>query len=290
MPQPHPSRRTGRRLFAGGLLSAVVVLGTPAVASAEQLTDAVGGLTDQLPGPLGSALDQADTGADTDTGGDVTGAFDGTTGLPTLPGAGSLPEPLSAGAECVGGLVEGVTVSIGDVVGGLAGLGGVLTDLLGGQTPVSLSQTSTSTAAGTIPLSLDDLIEILGPERVEELLAGGQEDVTAQFEMVIGGVTHLVEVVFEFVDCLAGLLPAVAPAAPSPSTPAPQPAAPVAPAPVAAVAPAPASAAPVAYLGYAPTGGEPTGSSAPLVLAGLGALTAAAGATAYGLRRRGELG
>ena len=34
MPQSHPSSRTGRRLLTTGLLSAVVVLGTPAIASA----------------------------------------------------------------------------------------------------------------------------------------------------------------------------------------------------------------------------------------------------------------
>ncbi|KQS60569.1 hypothetical protein ASG36_06605 [Geodermatophilus sp. Leaf369] len=282
MPQSHPSSRTGRRLLTTGLLSAVVVLGTPAIASAAPALPSLPSLPlPGLPLPTGTATPSPTVSPAVPTSG---------AGLPSLPGAGALPDPLesvSAGAACVDGLATGIQMSVTDIVGGLAGLGGLLAGLPGGDL-VPVPGTSSTSAATTIPLSIDDLRDLLGPERLAELLAGGQEDVTAQIEVVIGGVTSLVPVVLDFVSCLAALVPTAAPAAPTTT-------APVAPAAPTTTAPAPTSAPaavqPVAYPGYAPTGGAPGEEShAPLALAGLGVLSAA-GASALWLRgRRGVTG
>jgi hypothetical protein len=285
VPQSHPSSRTGRRLLTTGLLSAVVVLGTPAIASAAPALPSLPSLPlPGLPLPTGTATPSPTVSPAVPTSG---------AGLPSLPGAGALPDPLesvSAGAACVDGLATGIQMSVTDVVGGLAGLGGLLAGLPGGDL-VPVPGTSSTSAATTIPLSIDDLRDLLGPERLAELLAGGQEDVTAQIEVVIGGVTSLVPVVLDFVSCLAALVPTAAPAAPTTTAPV-APAVPSAPTTTApAPTSAPAAVQPVAYPGYAPTGGAPGEEShAPLALAGLGVLSAA-GASALWLRgRRGVTG
>ncbi|MCW2584328.1 MAG: hypothetical protein JWQ53_3118, partial [Klenkia sp.] len=144
MPQSHPSSRTGRRLLTTGLLSAVVVLGTPAVASADPLTDA----TEQIPGVgTGTAATPTTVSPAVPTSG---------AGLPSPPGAAGPPDPVesvSAGAACVNGLATGIQMSITDVVGGVAGLGGLLAGLPGGDL-VPVPETSSTSAATTIPLSI----------------------------------------------------------------------------------------------------------------------------------------
>ncbi|SDO87910.1 hypothetical protein SAMN05660199_02749 [Klenkia soli] len=269
MPQLHPSRRTGRHLLAGGLLSAVVVLGTPAVASAaDDSTSPLGSIPglDQLPIPLPGAGTGGDDG-EGDTGGDTSGA-------PALPG----PDDLDAGAACVAGLVDGITVQVGEIVGGLTG---ILVGLTGvGSTTVGAEQTA------TIPMTPEEFLALLSPAQLQQLLAGGQESLTVGIPLVVEGVAGIVPVVFDFVSCLASLIPAATPTTVSPGyTP------PAAAAPTTTVAPAiTTSAAPtqaVAYPGYAPTGGAPSDDDgSPAALVGLGLLTAATGGGALWLRAR----
>ncbi|MFC7574091.1 hypothetical protein ACFQX8_18000 [Klenkia terrae] len=262
--------------MVGSLLGAVVVLGTPAVASAAPTVPT-------LPIPLPGTTTSSSPAATTTT---VSPAVGGglPTGLPTG-GAPELPGPadLDAGAACVSGLVEGIQVQVGQIVGGLTGILVGLTG--GGSTVVGADQSA------TIPMTPEDLLALLSPEQLEGLLSGGQESLTVGIPLVVEGVAGVVPVVFDFVDCLAALIPAPAPAAPTTQAPAPAPAAPtttVAPAITTSAAPTQA----VAYPGYAPTGGAPSDEDgSPGALVGLGLLTAATGGGALWLRaRRGVAG
>ncbi|CAB4906247.1 unannotated protein [freshwater metagenome] len=283
MPQLHPSRRTGRRLVVGGLLSAVVVLGTPAVASAED--NPLTSVLEQVPG-VGSA-------AGTGTGGASapTSVVPGFGGLPSLPGGGaSSPDPtavISGGAACVQGLATGIQVS---VTGLATGLTQALIGLLGGGASPAAVQGGTATT--TIPITQAQLLDLLdlSPEAIADLFENGQQSLTMGVQVVVDGVTKVVQVVLDFAQCLAALIPTPAPAAPT-TTQAPPAAAPTqAAAPAITTSAAPAQA--VAYPGYAPTGGAPSDDDgSPAALVGLGLLTAATGGGALWLwARRGVAG
>ncbi|SCX39691.1 hypothetical protein SAMN03159343_0745 [Klenkia marina] len=282
MPLPHLTRHAGLRLLATGAIAAVAVVGTPAIASAQDnpLVDVpvVGGL-------LAPAQQ--------------TPVVPGTSGLPSLPGlpssgadlpgAGGLPNPadsISAGAACVQGLVTGIQVTVTGIADGLRD---ALIGLLGGGgTSVPVVD---GTASTTLPMTPEELAGLLdlSPERLAQLLADGQQSLETTVEVVIGGVAQTVGVVVDFVKCLASLIPAPAATTPPATTPAPQPAAPTTTAPVTTQAPQTQA---VAYPGYAPTGGQPSDDDQGVEgLAALGLLGVATGGGALWLRaRRGVAG
>lgn len=240
--------RAGRRLLVGGLLTAVAVLGTPAVASA-----ADGAAIPSLPIPV--------PGTSTST---TTATTSPTTTSSAIPAG-----PFEAGAACVRGAVAGVQMVFDDASGSL------LDYLLDNQDLLE----------GLLAAQGGELADAVSGDAVQEAAAAGQETITVPVEIVMNGVTQLVDVVVTLIQCLVDAVPTGLPAAETPVVPAytgtPTTSSPP------AVTTSAAPVAAVAYPGYAPTGGAPTeGSSAPLVLGGLGLLTAAAGGVAHHLRAR----